>query len=99
MSAAEQHAHDLDPEKLGRLAEQDCQVVLERVHTFLDNELDEASCEVIRLHLEACERCVEDFDAELAIKQLVNRCCQGQKAPQTLRVSIMTSITTWHREG
>ena len=87
----------VEPEELRRLAEQDCSVVLQRVTAFLDHELDEASTEVIRLHLEACERCVEDFDAEHAIKQLVNRCCPEEKAPQQLRVSIMTSITTWRR--
>lgn len=78
----------------GRL---DCTVVMEQVHAFLASELDEATCDAIRVHLMACEQCMDNVDAEQAIKQLVHRCCSSQRAPETLRVSIMSSITTWRR--
>lgn len=73
----------------------DCELILERVHQFLDHELDEASCDAIRAHLDACEQCLDDYDIEMAVKQLVSRCCRGQQAPPQLRVTIVTSITRW----
>lgn len=76
-------------------ADSECSVILQRVHEFLDHELDEASCDAIRAHLEACEDCLDDYDVEQAVKQLVNRCCRAEKAPQQLRVTIVTSITRW----
>ncbi|GAB3623342.1 hypothetical protein GCM10027418_14240 [Mariniluteicoccus endophyticus] len=75
------HDHDVE-----------CAAVLDRVHQFLDHELDEASCDQIRHHLDACEQCLDNFDAESAIKQLVNRCCQGDAAPDGLRATIMQKI-------
>lgn len=72
-----------------------CHTILERVHEFLDQELDEDSCDAIRAHLEACEDCMDDYDIESAVKQLVSRCCREQHAPPQLRVTILTSITRW----
>ena len=76
-------------------ADSDCALILERVHAFLDHELDEASCDAIRAHLDACEDCLDDYDIQQALKKLVNRCCRTTKAPQQLRVTIVTSITRW----
>lgn len=76
-------------------AEADCERILERMHSFLDHELDDASSEEIRAHLDACEDCMDDYDVVEAVKELVNRCCQAPKAPQQLRVAIVTSITRW----
>ncbi|GAB3704006.1 mycothiol system anti-sigma-R factor [Mariniluteicoccus flavus] len=84
------HAPDLESD--------DCTVVLGRVHQFLDHELDEASCDEIRAHLDACEPCLEDFDAEQAIKQLVSRCCRGEAAPEGLKSSIMRSLADLRRD-
>jgi mycothiol system anti-sigma-R factor len=70
----------------------DCQYVLERVWVFLDHELDEASGDVIRQHLSACEQCLESFDVELAFKSLVARRCGGETAPQQLRDKIVDRL-------
>ena len=67
----------------------DCQYVLERVYVFLDHELDEASGDLIRQHLAACEPCLERFDVELAFKSLVARRCGGDTAPQQLRDKVL----------
>jgi mycothiol system anti-sigma-R factor len=66
-----------------------CQYVLERVYVFLDHELDDASGDVIRQHLAACEPCLERFDVELAFKSLVARRCGGDTAPQQLRDKVL----------
>jgi len=67
----------------------DCQYVLERVYVFLDHELDDASGDLVRQHLAACEPCLERFDVELAFKSLVARRCGGDTAPQQLRDKVL----------
>ncbi len=62
---------------------EDCDLVLSRVHEFLDNELDTATADQIREHLLACEECVEHFDAEAAMRALISRCCQARAPPNT----------------
>jgi mycothiol system anti-sigma-R factor len=79
MTGAENH----DPE---------CEKVLAQVYSFLDNELDSASGDVIREHLAACEPCLDRFDVEQAVKALVSRCCGGDRAPTELRSKIMLRI-------
>ncbi|HHV21712.1 MAG TPA: mycothiol system anti-sigma-R factor [Propionibacterium sp.] len=74
----------------------ECSAILERMNEFLDHELDgTTAAEAIQAHLDACEQCLDDYDVVFALKQLVNRCCRAEKAPQQLRVTIMTSITRW----
>ena len=70
-----------------------CQYVLERVYVFLDHELDDASGDVIRQHLAACEPCLERFDVEVAFKSLVARRCGGETAPQQLRDKIVDRLS------
>lgn len=86
--SVERDANDLRPDS-------GCDDILERIHLFLDHELDEASVEAIQAHLEACEHCMDDYDVVMAVKKLVNRCCRAQHAPPQLRVTILTSITRW----
>jgi anti-sigma factor (TIGR02949 family) len=76
----------------------ECEHVLARVHEFLDHEVDTASGDEIRAHLSECEPCLDRYDVEQAVKSLVKRCCGNDKAPDHLRVSIMTKIqVTTHR--
>lgn len=72
-----------------------CDEILQRVYPFLDHELDAATAAAIWAHVEGCEHCMDDFDAALAVKNLVNRCCRAEQAPPQLRVTILTSITRW----
>lgn len=73
-------------------AGESCEQVVGRVHQFLDHELDEATCDEIRHHLDACEACLEEFDAEAAMKQLVHRCCAGKSAPDSLKQNLLASL-------
>lgn len=79
----------------GLHGDSNCSAVLERMHEFLDHELDAETSDAIRAHLDACEHCLDDYDVVHALKALVNRCCRSPKAPQQLRMTIMTSITRW----
>ena len=75
----------------------ECEHVLARVYEFLDHEVDTATGDEIRAHLTECEPCLDRFDVEQAVKSLVRRCCGNDKAPERLRVSIMTSISVTRR--
>ncbi|WP_432557932.1 mycothiol system anti-sigma-R factor [Granulicoccus sp. GXG6511] len=89
---------DSDP-LAGLHKESDCSEILGRMHEFLDHELDgTTAADAIRAHLDACEHCLDDYDVVFALKQLVSRCCRAEKAPQQLRVTIMTSITRWRAD-
>ncbi|MGI8768652.1 MAG: mycothiol system anti-sigma-R factor [Propionibacteriaceae bacterium] len=61
-----------------------CEQVLGRMFEFLDNELPDADSDMIREHLAECEPCLDHFDVEQAMKQLVNRCCRTETAPKAL---------------
>ena len=75
----------------------ECAAVLARMYEFLDNELDTADGEEIRRHLADCEPCLDHYDVEQAVKALVSRCCGGDRAPEHLRVRVVSSIMRAHR--
>jgi mycothiol system anti-sigma-R factor len=77
----------------GSVGKDDCEHVLERIYEFLDQELDTASSDEIRQHLVDCEPCLDKFDVEQAVKSLVNRCCGNDRAPDHLRMRIVTQLT------
>ncbi len=71
----------------------DCRQVLEDVYLYLDGELDDARSQLVREHLDECSPCLRVFGLEHEVKLLVARCCGSDRAPATLRVSVMTRIT------
>lgn len=73
----------------------DCVRALEAVHAFLHHELVEADADQIRLHLHACERCMENFDIESTITEMIHRSQPRESAPVTLaaRVTILSRRT------
>jgi anti-sigma factor (TIGR02949 family) len=74
-----------------------CDLVVHRMHEFLDNELDEATGDDIRAHLAACEPCLHHYDVEQAVRTLLRRCCTSEVAPATLRTRIVTQLTVIRR--
>ncbi|RYJ02194.1 MAG: mycothiol system anti-sigma-R factor [Actinomycetales bacterium] len=79
------HSHGSDPS----LA--DCADFLERIVYFLDNELDEADCSAVRLHLDSCNPCLEKYDLQRTVKSVVARSC-SEVAPDELRQRVMLRI-------
>ncbi len=71
---------------------QDCEHVLERVHEFIDHELEEATGDEIRRHLADCEPCLDRYDVEVAVKTLVQRTCGADLAPDHLRARIVMQL-------
>ena len=72
----------------------ECVAALARVHAFLHNELVEADADVIRVHLHACERCMENFEIESTITEMIQRSPLAAKAPATLTARIQTMRVT-----
>ncbi len=71
----------------------ECEMVLEHVQEFLDNELDSATEEAVRAHIAICEPCLDQAEVWIAVKTLVKRACTTESAPETLvsRVSLRVS--------
>lgn len=69
----------------------DCVRALEAVHAFLHHEMPDADADLIRVHLHACERCLESFDIENTITEMIQRSQPPPQAPMSLmaRVSIL----------
>jgi mycothiol system anti-sigma-R factor len=70
---------------------QDCADFLESIVYLLDNELDEADCAAVRRHLEACNPCLETYDLQRTVKQVVARSC-SEVAPDELRERVRVRI-------
>lgn len=73
--------------------ELDCEHVLARAYEFFDHELDDATGEEIRAHLAACEPCLEHFDVEQAVRAMLRRHCAQSRAPEGLRLRIVSQLT------
>jgi anti-sigma factor (TIGR02949 family) len=71
----------------------DCEMVLEHVQEFLDNELDSATEDAVRAHIAICEPCLDQAEVWMAVKTLVKRACTTEPAPETVvsRVSLRVS--------
>jgi mycothiol system anti-sigma-R factor len=68
-----------------------CADYLERIVYFLDNELDDADINAVRLHLDACGPCLARYDLQRTVKALIARSCT-EAAPDTLRQRVLLSI-------
>jgi mycothiol system anti-sigma-R factor len=70
----------------------ECADYLERIVYFLDNELDEADCSAVRVHLDECGPCLEKYDLQRTVKAVVARSCSSEAAPSELRARVMVQI-------
>ena len=69
----------------------DCADFLERIVYFIDNELDEADCSEVRVHLDTCNPCLEKYDLQRTVKSVVARSC-SEAAPTELRQRVMLRL-------
>lgn len=72
----------------------ECYEALSVLQEFIHSELSEADADRIRMHLEACEQCLEKFDVEATIGGLVRRCQPTMTASATLRLRVMRCSVT-----
>ena len=69
----------------------DCNEAVHRLYHYLDGELDDERRTLIRRHLDECLPCLEAFDFEAELRQLIARKCREQ-APAALRIRIAQAI-------
>jgi mycothiol system anti-sigma-R factor len=69
----------------------DCAEFLDRIVYFIDNELDEADCSAVRVHLDSCNPCLEKYDLQRTVKSVVARSC-AEVAPDDLRQRVLFKI-------
>ena len=69
----------------------ECADFLERIVYFIDNELDEADCGEVRVHLDSCNPCLEKYDLQRTVKSVVARSC-SEAAPNELRQRVMLRL-------
>ena len=74
----------------------ECFEVLRDVWLFLDNEMDSDARAAVQRHLDDCSPCLEEAGVEEKLKKLVQRTCSGERAPEELRLRVVTALT---REG
>ncbi|MGA8846957.1 MAG: mycothiol system anti-sigma-R factor [Nocardioides sp.] len=92
MSEHDAAGHDHDVLDIGDdPSAEDCADYLERIVYFIDNELDDADCEVVRLHLDSCNPCLVKYDLQRTVKQVVARSC-SEVAPNELRERVRVRI-------
>lgn len=72
----------------------DCADVVLRLVEFVDNETGPVDRALIQAHLDGCGSCLDEYQRDLLVKALLRRACACQEAPDTLRLQIMTRITT-----
>lgn len=76
----------------------DCTEALLRLYEFLDGEIGPEDGAKIQAHLDECERCLRQYRMDQTLKEIVRRACSCEPAPPTLRMTIMSQITTIHVE-
>ena len=68
-----------------------CADAVGRLYHFLDGELDDARRALVQRHLDDCLPCLEAYDFELELRQVVARKCR-EPVPDQLRVRIALAI-------
>ncbi len=70
----------------------DCHDCVERLYAFLDTELTEAEISQIRVHLEGCDDCDENFVFEARFLEQLRECCTSDVAPADLRRRVIAKL-------
>ncbi|CAO5182661.1 Mycothiol system anti-sigma-R factor [Frankia sp. AiPs1] len=76
----------------GHEHEVDCRKVLDAVFLYLDGECEGGQHNLIRTHLDECSPCLREFGLEREVKLLVARKCGGERAPDSLRLSVLARL-------
>lgn len=70
----------------------DCTAFLAEVYLYLDSECDESRRAQLQAHMEQCPGCLQKYGLERTVKDLVGRCCGGERAPESLRAKVQGKI-------
>ena len=74
----------------------DCADCLERLYSYLDRELKPAELIEVKVHLDDCGGCEDNFVLEERFLARVRDCCQEDVAPSELRTRIVARLRLEH---
>ena len=60
----------------------DCSEVVRDLYFFLDGEITEATRQRIKIHLDDCSPCLEAFDFEAELRQMISLRCREEPSPE-----------------
>ena len=66
-----------------------CMETVARLHLYIDRELSDEEVAIVQHHLKDCPSCECRFHFDMGLKRLMHEKCTIEKAPETLRASIM----------
>lgn len=70
----------------------ECRASLTELYGFLDGELTVERRALIRTHLEACNGCLETYDFEAELRQVISASCQERQLPPGLRSRVAEAL-------
>jgi mycothiol system anti-sigma-R factor len=76
-----------------------CKTCLKALYPYLDRELSDEDIVQVRVHLDECTGCFHLFQFEDSLRRLVRVQCQGQQAPDALRVRIAARLAAERARG
>lgn len=62
-----------------------------RIYEYLDGALSREDLTEIKVHLDECPECSQEYDLECVIRTVVKRSCK-EAAPENLKASILARI-------
>jgi len=68
-----------------------CQEALEELYVFLDGELTADKREHIRVHLDDCTPCLEQYDFEAELRVVISTKCK-EAVPEALKEKIRRAL-------
>jgi len=75
----------------------DCNETIERLYTYLDGELTDERRGEIKHHLDDCPPCLDAFDFEAELRQVVADRCKD-RVPDSLRQRIHEALLQAERD-
>ena len=66
-----------------------CEEALERIHEFMDGELDDVSREEVAAHFEVCARCYPHLRFEERFRERVQAAVRRPEVPEGLRSRVL----------
>ena len=75
----------------------DCNETIEILYTYLDGELTDERRIVIKRHLDDCPPCLDAFDFESELRQVIADRCKD-RVPETLRQRIHDALVEAERQ-
>ena len=71
----------------------DCDDLLERLWAYMDGEADDEARRHLIEHIERCLPCRQHAEFERRLREIIQYKCRGERAPDVLRVELMSLIT------